>query len=201
MRAKRENASKKTSKPFAIACVIPLILFAVVLLFMQNVSAQAAVVQITNVDAPASVAAGQELTVAVTISFHLEYILTVNIAVVSSAEGGAPYPTSVVSGSPFSCAVSTTSVCNLVLPFDTLQGNTTASFTFIAPSQVGAWSPVAVVYVGSSLVDSKAMPVTLTQPIPETPFPSSILAVAFIVATCLVRKGPRGHSSSQTRRF
>jgi hypothetical protein len=162
--------------------VILLILLVFAFLSVRSVSAQVAVIQITNVVAPASVAAGQELTVNVTISFHLQFILTVIIAVVPSTEGGAPYPASMVSGSPFSCAVSANSVCDVALPFDTLQGNTTASFTFHAPDQIGTWKPVAVVYVGSSVVDSKAMLVNVTQPIPETNFPDLLLALTLILS-------------------
>jgi hypothetical protein len=165
---------------------ILLILLAFAFLSVRSVSAQAAVIQITNVAAPESVAAGQELTVAVTISFHLQFVLTVIVAVVPSIEGGAPYPASVVSGSPFSCAVSANSVCDVVLPFDTLQGNTTASFTFHAPDQIGAWKPVAVVYVGSSLVGSKAMLVSVTQPIPETTFPDLLLVLTIILSVSVI---------------
>ena len=163
-----------------------LILLAIAFVSARSVSAQAAVIQITNVAAPASVAAGQQLTVAVTISFNLQFILTVIIAVVPSTEGGAPYPASAVSGSPFSCAISTSSVCDVVLPFDTLQGTTTANFTFNAPNQVGNWKPIAVVYVGSSLVDSKSMLVTVTQPIPENTFPTLLLVVAITISVCLL---------------
>ncbi|HUK28373.1 MAG TPA: hypothetical protein VLV31_08115 [Candidatus Acidoferrales bacterium] len=165
--------------------LIVLVLLAIAFLSLQNVSAQAAVIQIINVAAPSTVAAGQPLTVAVTISFHLQFILTVIIAVVPTSEGGAPYPASAVSGSPYSCADSTTSACDVVLPFDTLQGNTTASFTFNAPNQVGVWKPVAVVYVGSSLVDSKAMQVSVSQPIPETTFPTLVLVATLTIAAYL----------------
>jgi len=163
-----------------------LILLAFAFLSARSVSAQVAVIQITNVVAPASVAAGQELTVAVTISFHLQFILTMIIAVVPSIEGGAPYPASAVSGNPFPCAISANSVCDVALPFDTLQGNTTASFTFHAPDQIEAWKPVAVVYIGSSVVASKATLVNVTQPIPETNFPNLLLALTLILSASVI---------------
>jgi hypothetical protein len=163
-----------------------LILLAFAFLSVRSVPAQAAVIQINNVVAPESVAAGQELTVAVTISFHLQFALTVIVAVVPSIEGGAPYPASVISGNPFSCAVSANSVCDVVLPFDTLQGNTTASFTVHAPDQIGAWKPVAVVYVGSSLVASKTMLVNVTQPIPETTFPELLLVLTLVLSVSVI---------------
>jgi len=172
-----------------LACV----LFTLILsLSSRNVSAQStASVQITNVTAPASVPAGQPLTVTVAISFKLPNSQSLIVSLMSfmpSLQTSYPYQVSVISGSPFSCAVTISSVCNVQLPAGTNQGTFTASFTLDAPSLVGAWQPIAIAYWGSTLEDYRAVPITITQPIPETQTPPLLMLIALIATTYFARR-------------
>jgi hypothetical protein len=105
-----------------------------------------------------------------------------------SMQAGFPYPTTEVSGSPFSCAISISSVCNVQLPLGTNQGTFTASFTLNAPTLVGAWKPIAIAYWGSSLEDSRTVPITITQPIPETPSPFLLLFATLMTTVSLIKR-------------
>ncbi|HUK51444.1 MAG TPA: hypothetical protein VLV18_10435 [Terriglobales bacterium] len=178
--------------------IIPVIL----LLTVGTASAQSGNIQITNVAAPASIPAGQQFTIAVTISFSLPTAQSLIVALMPSIQTGYPYPTSEVSGSPFSCAISTNSVCNVQLPPGTKQGTFTASFTLNAPELVGSWSPVAVAYWGSSQENYKTVTITITQPLPETPSPFLLLIAALIVVATLVkRKSPADRFTLEERTF
>jgi hypothetical protein len=172
--------------------ILPCFLIAFVFLLMitRSVSAQSGIVQITKVTAPTSVAAGQQLTVTVTISFNLPNAQSVIVALMPfmpSLQMGYPYQVSEISGSPYSCAVSISSVCNVQLPIGTNQGTFTASFTLDAPNLVGAWQPIAIVYWGSTLEDYRAVPITITQPVPETSSPLLLLFATLIATVSIIK--------------
>jgi len=176
----------------------------VLLLSSRNVSAQSnsiQIIQITNVTAPASVPAGQPLTVNVTISFKLPNAESVIVALMSfmpSPQTAYPYQVTEISGSPFSCSASISSVCNVQLPTGTNQGTFTASFTLDAPTLVGAWQPIAIAYWGSTVEDYRAVPITITQPVPETQSPFLLTFITLIATAYLIRRiGPSNLPTNQ----
>jgi hypothetical protein len=132
--------------------LLPYISVTLILLALatQNVSAQAWLhsVQITSVVAPASVPAGQPLTVTITAAYTLDLMAPDNLVIElrEHTETGNALPTTSASDNCYQ--PSTEAICYAqTVPNLDGQGVFSVSFALTAPNQPETWRPSALAYI------------------------------------------------------
>ena len=134
---------------FPLSCVLTML---VALCVLRAVSAQTCTpgalvcnpssgeyVQITSVNVPTSVGAGQPVTFSITVSYDLLETEELAIAIMPHTEAGSPYP--LISASSNCNAPTDTTVCFAQIGQSFTPNVITVSFTLVAPSTPQTWRP------------------------------------------------------------